>query len=342
MGGLPQLVSAEGADETAFRTAPQDEVWSLQKLGEPEKIEVRNTFIHFGSAESLRRALRKNNTDPSPPAKVAPPELETAAGFQTLRGQPPLGECGNDAAYMHLDFDFNPTPEASPRGCSEAKEVTVADHRFAAHSLRTPVSKPSVSLEDRHRLWVTWPATILLSPLVHNSPSQTSRAPAVPESPELTPEPKQLGSTPQRIGTKLSLLPAVPVFLEGDGFFFTLTLRRADDTGLGLHVEPTPDNRALLVHSIVSGGAIDAWNRQAAARGGAAASKAVQPGDKIACVNGCSEVQMMLSQIRSKLLLKIIVVRVANLGPCSELREIVLPASPQVVDPGKDPPDGVS
>jgi predicted metalloprotease with PDZ domain len=96
----------------------------------------------------------------------------------------------------------------------------------------------------------------------------------------------------------------------GAGIFFSFTIRRADDQSLGLKVERSADARGLVVREICkNGGAIEAWNMQCV---GPAAAKAVQPGDKIVCVNGVSCCDGMLGEIQAKYLLKLLVVRGAS------------------------------
>lgn len=287
----------QGQQQPQLEQHPWD-AFVASKLGQPEELQVRNTFIHFEVERSLRRVLKKNNTEPSDPAV-------RSLGLVALE----LNSNGVDEfqePYLQLDFDFHPTPESSPRaGCHPDANV---------------VEQPQLAPRAR----IALDQLVLDSPLAEHKPVPAALLPSTPSRPsqmrvhpELTPEPKSVSCAPSHRIAGVSPLPAVPVFLEGDGIFFSLTLRRADDTGLGLHVEPTDDGRSLVVHSIVQGGAIEAWNRQAAARGGAAAFKAVQSGDKIACVNGSLEVESMLLEIRTKLLLKLMVVRS---GACSEQR----------------------
>ena len=73
------------------------------------------------------------------------------------------------------------------------------------------------------------------------------------------------------------------VHCGGGRTFFGFTLRRAEGIGFGLDVVSSDGDRALLVRGILTGCAVEAWNRQVV--GSPNAAKAVVPGDKIVRVN---------------------------------------------------------
>jgi hypothetical protein len=87
---------------------------------------------------------------------------------------------------------------------------------------------------------------------------------------------------------------------------FSFTLRKADNTELGLSV--CCDDKVLRVEGVRADGAIEAWNRQCV--GNQAAEKAVMPGDRIISVNGVIYNPVkMLEECRDRQLLKFTIVR---------------------------------
>lgn len=202
--------------------------------------------------------------------------------------------------YLDLiGFDLGATPEPSPR--SDARELgdrdLVLGPSGANCALASPprgvaaLCDPPTPAPGRTRL-------VLSEQLVLDSPPPRScmaTSCSQRSARTMTPEANQQTNP-------------VPVFLDGDGLFFSFSIRRADDGGLGLNVEPSSDGRVLLVQSVLPHGAIEAWNRQT--RGAAKAPwKAVMPGDKIVCINGATDVAEMLEEIKAKLLLRLLVVR---------------------------------
>jgi hypothetical protein len=106
-----------------------------------------------------------------------------------------------------------------------------------------------------------------------------------------------------------------------DGFYFSFTLRLADDVGLGIDLMPSLESKqSLVVRGILPNGALAAWNLQCF-DGTMKQLKAVWPGDAIMEVNGKATCDDMLHQCRTSLLLKITVFRdapdAAGLHPAS-------------------------
>lgn len=99
---------------------------------------------------------------------------------------------------------------------------------------------------------------------------------------------------------------------SGDGSF-QITLRKADGVGLGLKVSVEENDEALRVDEIVTGGAVEAWNRQCArnwAPGDDANARAVLPGDLVMSVNGITHsAQRMLEECQNAWLFRLVVVR---------------------------------
>lgn len=94
---------------------------------------------------------------------------------------------------------------------------------------------------------------------------------------------------------------------------FSITLRKADDTELGLNVRPV--EKALLVEGILPDGAVEAFNRQCAS----SASRVVCVGDRITSVNSvANDPEKMLEESKSKQLLKLTLSR--GDGPLPEVQ----------------------
>jgi hypothetical protein len=80
---------------------------------------------------------------------------------------------------------------------------------------------------------------------------------------------------------------------------FNMTLRRADDSPVGLVVSGRPGVSCLVVKAICHGGSVDAWNRQC--RG---TFKEIHAGDRFVAVNGATESEAMVQECQGKQLLK--------------------------------------
>lgn len=87
---------------------------------------------------------------------------------------------------------------------------------------------------------------------------------------------------------------------------FSFTIRKADNTDLGLDVSSSATQRGLLVEAILPGGAAEAWNRQQDPGKG---SRELCPGDTILQVNSAQGPEEMLLECRNKMLLKLTVQR---------------------------------
>lgn len=130
-----------------------------------------------------------------------------------------------------------------------------------------------------------------------------------------------LGAEPQlQLPTPLSLASSLPLgpMLEASlpyrelggvaSFVFSFTLRKADETDLGLNISFDDAKQVLRVEGVRVGGAVEAWNRQCA--GGACPEKAVMPGDRIVGVNSLKgDADKMLEECAQRQLLRLTVVR---------------------------------
>lgn len=89
---------------------------------------------------------------------------------------------------------------------------------------------------------------------------------------------------------------------------FTVTIQKADGGSLGLKMSCDDSANALLVESVVAGGAVEAWNRNLHkfSAGGLEPQRAVRPGDRIIEVNGIwGDPPRLASECAIKRLLKI-------------------------------------
>uniref|UniRef100_A0A7S0AMZ5 PDZ domain-containing protein n=1 Tax=Pyrodinium bahamense TaxID=73915 RepID=A0A7S0AMZ5_9DINO len=89
---------------------------------------------------------------------------------------------------------------------------------------------------------------------------------------------------------------------------FSFTIRKADETDLGLNVTHHERDRVLCVESVRADGAVDAWNRQCL--GGVLPEKAVLPGDMIISVNNVAyDPERMLEECKERRLLRLTISR---------------------------------
>jgi len=118
---------------------------------------------------------------------------------------------------------------------------------------------------------------------------------------------------PLSLATSLSVNEAASGYGSSVQQVFSITLRKADDTELGLNVRPV--EKALLVEGILPDGAVEAFNRQCAS----SASRVVCVGDRITSVNSVSnDPEKMLEESKSKQLLKLTLAR--GEGPLPEVQ----------------------
>lgn len=100
-----------------------------------------------------------------------------------------------------------------------------------------------------------------------------------------------------------SMAPIVVV--DDASVYFSFTIRRADSVSLGLDVERHED--FLLIKAVLSGGAIEAWNKQMDIV--PCGAKVVLPGDYLVSVNGQVGCDNMLKECKDKYLLKLVMLR---------------------------------
>jgi len=140
---------------------------------------------------------------------------------------------------------------------------------------------------------------------------------SIPSFPGLVP------NLPSVMGTGAGAPPSLPNFpTVGSGRnldhglqspTFQLILRRADNVPLGLDVRGDPDEISLVVESVRSGGAVEAWNRQCPDN-----CRIVKAGDQIIKINDAEDSEAMRSECVNKQLLRITVHR----GPAHESQHV--------------------
>jgi hypothetical protein len=249
--------------------------------------------------------------------------MDASTGAQKLPG---IGEMCPFAAYTSglpplPDFPVPETPEAPPR--SDAPAALLAE---VPNSTKTPpavvapkaapLSSHAEALKMMREFDDNDASDVPLSPL-RQSPAGSRVRAGTPSRTTLNASPKP-SLTPKRTpkaangkftpGMKSPSITASPFILcESGGSIFGFTLRRACGCELGIAVEHSNKEDALIVTNILPGGAVEAWNKQCC--GGPAAGKAVMPGDRIVKVNGVSNPEDMWSQCTEKQLLKFVIVR---------------------------------
>jgi hypothetical protein len=125
-----------------------------------------------------------------------------------------------------------------------------------------------------------------------------------------SPQPPATQPTQLSLASSLPSLPCTPSVEDPQppGHIFSFTLRKADETDLGLNVSQLQKEQVLCVEGIRPEGAVDAWNRQCL--GGSFPERAVMVGDKILSVNNVQfDPEKMLEECKEKLLLRLTICR---------------------------------
>lgn len=121
--------------------------------------------------------------------------------------------------------------------------------------------------------------------------------------------PPHTGPTQLSLASSLTSGPArepAAAATAGQPHEFSFTLRKADGTDLGLAV--SQECEALLIESVRSGGAVEAWNRSCS--GGPCPDRVVGHGDRIVGVNGVTQnPERMLEECEAKQLLRLTIRR---------------------------------
>jgi len=174
-----------------------------------------------------------------------------------------------------------------------------------AHQAPQP-PQPAIAPEPLLLAKATAPAPLLLSKALSASTSVTT-------------------TPPKALSLANSLLPAAPGLKANSSCIFSFTLRKADETDLGLDVSHLENDKVLFVEGVRTEGAVDAWNRQC--MGGAFPEKAVMPGDRIFSVNGVTyNPKKMLEECKDQKLLRLSIAR--GDAPLPELPVPPTPMSP--------------
>eukprot|EP00930_Biecheleria_cincta_P063693 TRINITY_DN49228_c0_g1_i1.p1 TRINITY_DN49228_c0_g1~~TRINITY_DN49228_c0_g1_i1.p1 ORF type:complete len:416 (+),score=84.47 TRINITY_DN49228_c0_g1_i1:54-1250(+) len=96
---------------------------------------------------------------------------------------------------------------------------------------------------------------------------------------------------------------------------FNFTIRKADDSDMGLCVSHVNFQPPVIIDTILPGGAVDSWNKLCV---GDRASRAVMQGDHLLSANGITDVMGILEEMMTQRLLRVEVWRPAGRG-CSEV-----------------------
>jgi len=275
-----------------FNAVQLDEDISLvsdDRIDAESPLPVKNTFIHFTNLQQNRvRCLRRVRTDPGEP-------FGDAVRSHKLASASTVSLASSDACST--------TEPASDSDADPLESLTPLD--FEGISTHTPEQTPRHVRDP----WTSPEASPVLPPV--------SVTPA--ESPTPTPTQSQSTSSSQSSSpTSSSFLEAAfsslansgsPAFLEG-GFCFGMTLRLADDVGLGVDLAPHVGGvEKLWIERILPNGAISAWNKQCFQDCTSKRLKAVWPGDTIVSVNGKTDHWDMLQECKTKMLLKLTIYR---------------------------------
>lgn len=257
--------------QVSVGTASQEDVARPSGEGFGD-LPVKNTFIHFG--DSKRRSLRPIQSDPPPPLPVLSAPARSAGVL------PPTDDMDVDSSTITSGICTPPSP--TERGWQV---------HYGAVAFDPAASNPwAVAVGHRPQP----------NPVISLSEAIGADAPRTPRRMFSTPQ-----RSPQAWAHELTPEPPSPIV-----HFFSITIRRADGVGLGLHVGRSSCDQVLLVEQVLQGGAIEAWNQQCV--GTPQAGRAVVAGDVIVGVNNQSGCEAMLKEISGKQLLRLAIRRAAE------------------------------
>lgn len=244
-------------------------------------LPVKNTFIHFDDVKQGRvRCLRRWRTDPAEPTAQTSRE---GSDSESTTEPDPLDALAD--ALTSLDFEVGTqTPEHTPRHTQDPWYTSpTVEPRIAAAQILSPAG-----------------SLVTHSPVILDPTSSHSMASSVSSSPQ--------SSTFLDAAFNQLSITGSPHLLES-GRCVDLTLRLADDVGLGVDFAPCADySQALLIECILPNGGIAAWNKQCFACP-SKRSKAVLRGDSIVAVNGKTEHSEMIQECKTEMLLKLTVTK---------------------------------
>lgn len=272
------------------------------QAAKPAEFPVKNTFIHLDTKRSHGRCLRACSTDPKDPVVLSLASVKLQA-TPTFLAAPSDDSCSTTE------------PAVSEVDPLEAVRELMMPLDFHGAGLHTPEQTPRHSRDP----WA-WPDSTSSSPTTApaSAPalpsSMPSSMPATPPSAFGAAHPPQMPVDPvQFAGSPFCTPPPTP---SASFFEFGMTLRLADDVGLGLDLAPRlADSHALVIQDVLLNGAISSWNRQC--YGTAKESNAVRRGDAIVSVNGKTEYEEMVQECDSNHLLKLKIIRaVLENGTC--------------------------
>jgi len=166
------------------------------------------------------------------------------------------------------------------------RHPSLSQEALEAHHRANAITKETESLEktmEEHRR-----STQHAAELMGMSPATPSTA---------------VGSSPATVSSSPAKAAPSPA---GDVITFHMTLRKADETTLGLSVNAEGED--LVVEEIREGGAVDSWNKQFPKFGDR--ERVIAPGDNIVSVNGIvKDTQKMLQECTEKRTVKLVISR---------------------------------
>lgn len=225
--------------------------------------------------------------------------------------------------------DYTPERLARlPRWSPEGDSLLTSSSASASEQVQLPFPEPlqlpplealpqMAPLEANSSSWSAWQNQSQPAPCAPVQPSQATyalssglRQPEVPRLPHHQPQRPML-PPPQLQQTEWMPLST---FGGGElgGYMFKFTLRKADNTVLGLEVEREKMDRALLVKCVNKGGAVESWNKQCSE--GPGFWKAVMPGDRIVQANKALGCAAILEEFKFRQLLRLVIVREVPTG----------------------------
>lgn len=288
-------------------------------------LPVKNTFIHFEGAQKrkCRRILRPCQTDPeafaaSVETRTSKSDSPTPMNFESDSGSP--------GWISTTSLDLGSDSCSTTASCSEIDPLNISGDAcialdFDGFGLHTPEQSPRHARDP----WLSPESPRTEMPMAQAT--HIMRVDAASFAPSVC-LPVSIASTPS-MPTSLPTSPASSVYdaalsslgspsSSDSGYSFGFTLRLADEVGLGVDLVPHVQGVDMLfIQHILPHGAMACWNKQCF-EDSAKRFKAVWPGDAIVSVNGKSDHWAMLEECKTKMLLKLIVLRAScGTAPCS-------------------------
>jgi len=299
-----QHMQQQQLNQTATLRAQLEAHAEMQK-----KLERDNAMLR----QALEALVGRLSGVLSNPHTQPPRQFQSPHAARQLQSPPPSGTVDSSQASIFAAAAaqamsnstateaVHPSPDAPAVMSTPVAEVATP----CKEKTKTAPSEKKVSFDDTPEISELSQADAVFTPPRTAAVPQGIIASSVAASAGLVPNlpsaigtgtPPSFPNFPSVIGSGMNLEPQSPTF--------QLILRRADNVPLGLDVRGDPEEKTLVVESVRSGGAVEAWNRQCADN-----CRVVKAGDQIVKINDAEDSEAMRSECVNKQLLRITVHR---------------------------------